>query len=396
MNIINNNPNINKINVNDRILEINSNKNEFNKNEFQELDLESQLQDSIVKKRDIFNQVNNNLIQQMEKFHNYDINQLKEIRNNPELQKKFYNAYNAALYNNFYDIYDIIKSDNNEFKYNLEENNLKNITYRDSDVIFYANIKSLNGIIEKIERKRKNKLGEITDIVRGRIDCKDINKAQEIYNKLKENLNSKNKEILEVDDMINNPRPDYMGRIHLLIKDRETGATFELQVGSKNVTDFIEKPVYIEYDTKQTINKNGTITLEIDKLNSNIHDLCYKVANKILDQNLHYFEKYKNLIPDIKNIKQEYVNIQKEIFEAEKNNQIDTKIPEINKKIDNYVNKLQNIFKKIEKNDILTILGSEDNNQNTKNTKNTKNNENNINIQNKPNQIDSDGYILMN
>lgn len=395
MNIINNNPNINKIN--DRILEINSNKNEFNKNEFQELDLEFQLQDSIVKKQDIFNQVNSNLIQQIEKFYNYDINQLKEIRNNPELQKKFYNAYNATLYNNFYDIYDIIKSDNNEFKYNLEENKLKNITYEDSDVIFYANIKSLNGIIEKIERKRKNKLGKITDIVRGRIDCKDINKAQEIYNKLKEKLNSKNKEILEVDDMINNPRPDYMGRIHLLIKDRETGSTFELQVGSKNITDFIEKAVSIEYDTKENLNRNGTITLESDKLNSNIHDLCYKVTNKILDQNLPYFEKYKNMIPDLKNIKEEYVNIQKEIYEAEKNNQIDNKITGINKRIDNYVNKLQNIFRKIEKNDILKILGNEDNNlKDNRIPEKNKGNFENYSNQNKSTQIDSDGYILMN
>ncbi len=197
--------------------------------------------------------------------------------------------------------------------------------------------------------------------------------------------------------MINNPRPDYMGRIHLLIKDRETGSTFELQVGSKNITDFIEKAVSIEYDTKENLNRNGTITLESDKLNSNIHDLCYKVTNKILDQNLPYFEKYKNMIPDLKNIKEEYVNIQKEIYEAEKNNQIDNKITGINKRIDNYVNKLQNIFKIGRANDILKILGNEDNNlkDNRIPEKNKVNFENYSN-QNKSTQIDSDGYILMN
>ncbi|MEM3394365.1 MAG: hypothetical protein QXY79_04900, partial [Candidatus Methanomethylicia archaeon] len=115
------------------------------------------------------------------------------------------------------------------------------------------------------------------------------------------------------------------------------------------------------------------------------------------DQNLPYFEKYKNMIPDLKNIKEEYVNIQKEIYEAEKNNQIDNKITGINKRIDNYVNKLQNIFRKIEKNDILKILGNEDNNlkDNRIPEKNKVNFENYSN-QNKSTQIDSDGYILMN
>lgn len=71
--------------------------------------------------------------------------------------------------------------------------------------------------------------------------------------------------------MIENPRDDYMGRIHLVIKDKETGAIFELQIGSKNITDFIEKTININYGLKEQVNKNGTITYLEDKFNSNIY-----------------------------------------------------------------------------------------------------------------------------
>ncbi|MGB9638764.1 MAG: hypothetical protein ACPL1F_05665, partial [bacterium] len=181
------------------------------------------------------------------------------------------------------------------------------------------------------------------------------------------NLESKNKEIniykasdgtekLDIENMIENPRPDYMGRIHMVIKDKETGAIFELQIGSKNITDFIEKPVNINYGTKEQINKNGTITYIEDTFNSNIHDLCYKVINKIID-NPNYNNKYKNLIPKLQTLKEEYINIQKEIFESEKNGTFESKKQQIQNRINKYVYNLQNTFVNIDKNDIQTLLG---------------------------------------
>jgi hypothetical protein len=218
-----------------------------------------------------------------------------------------------------------------------------------------------------MQRKNKNNLSELTDIVRGRIDCKDVNQALIIYKKIIQNLESKNKEIniykapdgtekLDIENMIENPRPDYMGRIHMVIKDKETGAIFELQIGSKNITDFIEKPVNINYGTKEQINKNGTITYIEDTFNSNIHDLCYKVINKIID-NPNYNNKYKNLIPKLQTLKEEYINIQKEIFESEKNGTFESKKQQIQNRINKYVYNLQNTFVNIDKNDIQTLLG---------------------------------------
>jgi len=143
--------------------------------------------------------------------------------------------------------------------------------------------------------------------------------------------------------MIINPRPDYMGRIHLLIKDKETGGIFELQIGSKNITNFIEKSVVIDYGTKENLNNSGTITYIQDTFKSNLHDLCYKALDKILD-------------PKLQELKKEYVEIQKEIFESEKNSSFEQRRNEINKKINNYALKVQDTFRYIDKNDIESIL----------------------------------------
>lgn len=260
------------------------------------------------------------------------------------------------MYNNFYDIYDILKDRSSDFEYSINDGKISNLGYQKDSISFYANIKSLDRIIEKMKRKNKTNLSEITDIVRGRIDCKDIYQALEIYNKLKNSLNLKNKELIEEDNMIINPRSDYMGRIHLLIKDRETGGIFELQIGSKNITDFIEKGILIDYGIKEKINNNGTITYVQDTFKSNIHDLCYKSLNKILDPNSHYYEKYKSIIPKLQQLKQEYVEIQKEIFQSEKDFSFEQRKNELNERINNYVLKVQDTFKYIDKNNIEAIL----------------------------------------
>jgi len=205
-------------------------------------------------KKDLFTNPNDEIITKNEIFKKYTIQDLESIRNNEIAKKEFYNLYNSILYNNFYDIYDILRDKNNDFKYSINDDKISNLSYRNDSISFYANIKSLDRIIEKMKRKNKTNLSEITDIVRGRIDCRDINQALEIYNKIKNSLNLKNKELIEEDNMIINPRTDYMGRIHLLIKDKETGGIFELQIGSKNITDFIEKIVVIDFGTKENLN----------------------------------------------------------------------------------------------------------------------------------------------
>jgi ppGpp synthetase/RelA/SpoT-type nucleotidyltranferase len=70
------------------------------------------------------------------------------------------------LYNNFYDIYDILKEGDNDFKYSINDDKISNLSYRNDSISFYANIKSLDRIMEKMKRKNKTNLSEITDIVR--------------------------------------------------------------------------------------------------------------------------------------------------------------------------------------------------------------------------------------
>ncbi|MGC8816026.1 MAG: hypothetical protein ACP5O4_07565, partial [bacterium] len=84
--------------------------------------------------------------------------------------------------------------------------------------------------------------------------------------------------------------------------------------------------------------------------------LCYKVINKIID-NPNYNNKYKNLIPKLQTLKEEYINIQKEIFESEKNGTFESKKQQIQNRINKYVYNLQNTFVNIDKNDIQTLLG---------------------------------------
>jgi hypothetical protein len=307
-------------------------------------------------KKDLFTNPNDEIITKNEIFKKYTIQDLESIKNNEIAKKEFYNLYNSILYNNFYDIYDILKEGDNDFKYSINDDKISNLSYQNDSISFYANIKALDRIIEKMKRKNKSNLSEITDIVRGRVDCRDINQALEIYNKIKNSLNLKNKELIEEDNMIINPRPDYMGRIHLLIKDKETGGIFELQIGSKNITNFIEKSVVIDYGTKENLNNSGTITYIQDTFKSNFHDLCYKALDKILDPNSLYYKKYNSIIPKLQELKKEYVEIQKEIFESEKNSSFEQRRNEINKKINNYVLKVQDTFRYIDKNDIESIL----------------------------------------
>jgi len=319
-------------------------------------DLANGLLLALKNKKDLFTNPDDKLIAKNEIFKKYTIQDLESIKSNEISKKEFYNLFNSILYNNFYDIYDILKDRSSDFEYSINDGKISNLGYQKDSISFYANIKSLDRIIEKMKRKNKTNLSEITDIVRGRIDCKDIYQALEIYNKLKNSLNLKNKELIEEDNMIINPRTDYMGRIHLLIKDRETGGIFELQIGSKNITDFIEKGILIDYGIKEKINNNGTITYVQDTFKSNIHDLCYKSLNKILDPNSHYYEKYKSIIPKLQQLKQEYVEIQKEIFQSEKDFSFEQRKNELNERINNYVLKVQDTFKYIDKNDIEAIL----------------------------------------
>ncbi|MFN4219448.1 MAG: hypothetical protein ACK4GJ_00815 [bacterium] len=219
---------------------------------------------------------------------------------------------------------------------------------------FVANAKSLPRIIEKMQRKGKNTLSEVGDVVRGRINCKDVHQAKQILEILQRELPKKNKEIIEIDDMISNPRAEYKGRIHLAIKDNETGVIFELQMGSKNITNFIERPVTINYGKRIDFINNGANIIETeDILNSTYHDLIYKALKKLKNT-----PKYKYLDQNFELINQKYIQIMDEIYTSEINNAYEKNKVDIARSIDEFDKIIISAFSKVNKEDMIKILGN--------------------------------------
>jgi len=308
---------------------------------------------------------------EFESYLDMSIERLKKINNDEGEKTGFYRVLNTVSYNNFHDISTILVenySANSNPKVNLDLQEKANLSLNLDDIKFTANVKSLNRIIEKMERKRLEKqkeaekegkklsdledikLSDLGDIVRGRIDCKDIHQAKEILKIIEENLSKQNKKIANIDNMIDDPRDNYKGRIHLEIIDNETGAKFELQIGSKNISDFIDKEVSINYglveeDGMYLVDKNNP-----DVFKSNFHDLIYKASPKLK-------EKYSDLKEKLDQVEKMYVNIMDKIYQAEKDRVFEQKKQEIEKDISLLQNLVSETFSKINKNDIINVLG---------------------------------------
>lgn len=317
-------------------------------------DLKTQNLDQFI--QDISPEIEQKIREQYKNYKDLSIQELKDISKNSSKKKDFYETFNTIVYNNFHDIGKIIFDEYGikQIKINSDNNTPKINVYASfpGGIDFVANVKSLERCIEKMQRKNKTSLEDISDIVRGRINCNNIHDATKILDLLKQKLTSVNKEIMEIDDMITNPRKDYMGRIHLKIKDKETGAIFELQIGSRNITNFIERNITIDYGTKNVFNNNGrSISIEEDTFKSNYHDLVYKVANKIKNN-----PNYNHLKKNIDEIVQKYVDIQKEIFEAEKNNIFEHQKEIIEKKLFQLDKLISNTFSQIPKEQIIKFL----------------------------------------
>jgi len=287
---------------------------------------------------------------EIQNFLSLSLEDLEKINEDKAKRREFYKLFNTVLYNNFHDIASILKSYGKKHNLNINEEEKAEFNLLLDNIKFTANVKSLDRIIEKVKRKNKNSIGELSDVVRGRIDCQDINQALEILKILKEKLPSQNKEIEEIDNMIENPRTDYKGRIHLKIKDKETGITFELQIGSKNISNFIERPVSINYGEKVS-QHNNTLLVENDIFYSNYHDLIYK-ATKKLKQN----PKYKYLSNSFNKIEQMYSHIMDDIFQSEKNGTYYSNEQKIQGKVKELDDLLVSTFSQVAKEDLISTL----------------------------------------
>ncbi len=289
-------------------------------------------------------------------YKDHTIQDLENILNDESKLRDFYYVYNTSLYNNFHDIskiiyHDYLKEDKINLNLNQDGNKLNLSLITNEGIEFVANSKSLPRIVEKMKRKNKTHLNEITDVIRGRINTSNIYQAKEILRVLESELVKQNKEIIEVEDMITNPRETYKGRVHLLIKDNETGAVFELQLGPKSITEFIERPVTINYGQKEIVTDKGTILVEDETLNSNYHDLIYKCIPKLKTNPK--FEKFKN---DFEKIERKYLEIQDKIYKTELEGTYEKNKPQIEQEMAQLDKMLISVFSKIDKNYIIKSL----------------------------------------
>ncbi|MCS6956075.1 MAG: hypothetical protein NZM44_06960, partial [Candidatus Calescibacterium sp.] len=261
---------------------------------------------------------------------------------------------NTTLYNNFYDISKILISDNySKAVITPEIDNEKKLSIKlktDNDIKFTANVKSFRRIIEKMNRKNITNFGEFTDIVRGRIECKDFEQVLKIVDLLKNHLPQQNKEILKIDNMILSPRDDYMGVVHLIIRDKETGLIFELQVSSQHMLNFFDRKVKIDYATKEIVSDRN-IFIDDDQFSTDYHDLLYKSLNKLKNDH-----KYKFLWPKFRQIEDAYLQIQREIFEVEKQGIWEHKRKEIEENLKSLDSLVNETFSKIKKQEIIKSI----------------------------------------
>jgi len=95
-----------------------------------------------------------------EDIRNMSIEDLKEINKQYDKKVEFYRVVNTVSYNNFHDISSVLVknySANSSPKVNLDLQEKANLSLNLDDIKFTADVKSLNRIIEKMERKMLEK-----------------------------------------------------------------------------------------------------------------------------------------------------------------------------------------------------------------------------------------------
>ncbi|MFN3478722.1 MAG: hypothetical protein ACK4ZM_05105, partial [bacterium] len=117
-------------------------------------------------------------------------------------------------------------------------------------------------------------------------------------------------------------------------------------------TDFIERPVNINYGKKIDFINNGANIIETEDIfNSNYHDLVYKALKKLKNN-----PKYKHLNQSFELINQKYIQIMDKIYASEIDNTYEKNKNEITKSIDELDKLLISTFSKVNKEDIIKIL----------------------------------------
>jgi hypothetical protein len=126
----------------------------------------------------------------------------------------------------------------------------------------------VDGILEKCKRKNYSRLGEMDDIIRGRIDVDDGDQARRVAAEMEE---------LGTVRTVEDPRVNDAGvvrypRSHVIVYDPESGLIHEWQIGTRATTTLYETPGITIPERLQ-----AAATALDKKFNNDLHDIEYDI-----------------------------------------------------------------------------------------------------------------------
>gem|GEM_PF-4603707 len=272
-----------------------------------------------------------------------------------ELEDFFYSKLRPFLLKNVKIILEVL-----EKEYSLNKTSEKQIILdSDSYILFFSfDRKKLERALKKMKEQKIKYIGKLNDILRSRIDIelkKDqgniFNQCFKVANFIIKELIGKNIDIkkldyiklengpfkIKIDNMITKPRRNsqgkilYGGRIHLVIYNKKDKINFEIQIGSVNLTNFVDK------------------MLEINDYKTSIHDLVYKgiLKQEMVEKIIAKLSpvKKQEIINKIENAGNLYYEIMEKIYNSDYYNAYEKNKKEIKDKI----TKLEELLKYIAK-----------------------------------------------
>jgi ADP-ribosyltransferase exoenzyme len=130
----------------------------------------------------------------------------------------------------------------------------------------------VDGILEKCRRKAYERIGEMDDIIRGRINVVDGTEARRVAAEMEDQETVRTVE----DPRINDAGVMRYPRSHVIVYDRESGLIFEWQIGTQATTDLYQtKGIEIPPALKAAASALGK------KYKNDLHDIEYDIFQKV-------------------------------------------------------------------------------------------------------------------
>ena len=264
-----------------------------------------------------FNDAINKIKEEIKKINN-DINIIKNKENNNDIYNQNLKNINDYINNKINELMKyLLDSENNNNK-NINEIPINNIKDQTMIKLLYQKMNELNEKINKIEensKKEKNilnnkleeinninkKIEEINDIIKLKLEKKDLDDIYNINNKNKNEINNIKLKLEEISlgiEKIRNDNPNFIKRLESLTNEvSKLKNNFGIKIGDKIINEYHTK---IEGEHQEQIineekikNMISPIAEEIEKLIIEVENINLKIKS-ILAQNKLFIKK-KNL-----------------------------------------------------------------------------------------------------